>query len=163
GDDLEYEEFRVERNAVVTQTIGKGFSRQSMTGRMANGTPLNAERIDDAKKLQNKIAVYVNHLPHKSILLIANKTVESTLQPLLKKHIRTDHFNAVRGINAYEDNEAAIGIGREQPSWSTVENIARAFSASDAEPFLSIADIVSDPSSDYFKATRGIRRSDGKV
>jgi len=163
GDDLEYREFRVERNAYVMQTTGKGFSRQSITGKKQDSSPLSASSIADAERLQARIATYVNNLPHKSLLVLANKTVEAVLQPLFSDHIATTHFNAVRGINTYQNREAAACVGREQPSWSAVESIARAYAATDEEPFLSIADVPSDPNSGYFKVTRGIRRHDGKV
>jgi len=163
GDGLEYREFCVERNADVMQTTGKGFSRQSIIGKKKNGSPLTPTSIADAEKLQQRIADHINSLHHASLLVLANKTVEEALQPLLAGHVVTAHFNAVRGINAYEDCEAAVCVGREQPSWSAVEGIARAYAATDAEPFLSIVDVPNEPNSDYFKATRGIRRQDGKV
>lgn len=163
GDDLEYCEFRVERDAEVMQTSGKGFSRQSITGKKMDGSAITPTRPAEAEKLRQHIAAYINSLPHQSLLVLINKTAKEMLHPLLAGHVATAHFNAVRGINAYENCEAAVCIGREQPAVSAVEDIARAYAATDAEPFFSMLDNSGESNSGYVTATRGIRRPDNKV
>lgn len=163
GDDLEYCEFRVERDADVMQTSGKGFSRQSITGKKRDDSALTTTSLTDAQKLRQHVAAYINSLPHKSLLVLSNKKAKEALQPHLADHVATAHFNAVRGINAYENYEAAVCIGREQPPVAAIEDIARAYAATDAEPFFSMLDVPGESNGGYVMATRGIRRTDNKV
>ncbi|MCH8060465.1 MAG: hypothetical protein IIA11_08400, partial [Proteobacteria bacterium] len=128
------------RNAKIYQVRRKSFSRQSITGEDAFGNPL---RPEEAAKLRRDILQFVTaRLQHHSrIFVVAQLRVSAVLEGPLQPYIDADrirmtHFCAFRGLNTFEDCDAAIIIGREQPSPGAVEALARALYWDDRKPLL---------------------------
>ena len=69
--------------------------------------------------------------------LAVKKFLEGPLRPYIQSgRIRLTHFNAFRGSNSYEDCDAAVIVGRIQPSPGAVEALARALYWDDPKPLL---------------------------
>jgi hypothetical protein len=155
----------VERMAHVTGTIGKSYSRQSLTGmdRRAKAIP---EKEAAATRLRQEITTIVAGSPG-PVLVVTNKNVATGMKSEIHtEDARHAHFGAVRGLNEWEDCRSAVVVGRESVSIETVEDLARAYLASDAAPFVSMA---ATPPPDWpwrqwsYRATRGRRMADGTV
>lgn len=132
GERLEEVRIAVERDAEIVQVAGKTFSRQSITGL---GTDGQAIRPGEATALRNQIATFVAKLGG-NVFVASSKQVEDTLREILPATAKTGHFGALRGINAFEDCDTAVVVGREQISPQALERQVRAFVADDAEPLL---------------------------
>jgi hypothetical protein len=113
--------------------VGKGFSRQSITGRYRNGQPISEARLADAQRLQDELVDWLNGLPG-SVVVIVNKPVEKLIAPRLRPGIKTGHFGALRGRNEWQGCDTIVVIGRDQPPPLAVESDARALYADDEEP-----------------------------
>jgi hypothetical protein len=118
------------RNAKIFQVRRKGFSRQSITGVNAFGQEF---RPAEAQALRGEILAFISRVlsTHTRVLVVAQRRVAEMLRPCLESEIRSGrialtHFQALRGLNTFEDCDAAIIIGREQPSPGAVEAYARA-------------------------------------
>src|SRR5919106_4812410 len=115
GEHMTGERFAVPRNAEVWQVTSKTFSRQSITGTDRRGNPISANKMSEAARLRRQVLDLLKMLPGQ-ILLVTYKAAEEVLQPDLPPHVQTTHFGALRGLNSYEHCEAAVVMGREQPS-----------------------------------------------
>ncbi|OAN54030.1 hypothetical protein A6A04_12345 [Paramagnetospirillum marisnigri] len=153
GDRVELAHIPVERRAEVVGTIGKEYSKQSLTGTDRRGKPMG-DKVADAAKLRSEIAGIAGKIDGR-VFCGSTLKVEKVLAEVLPVGVMTGHFGAVRGINAWEACESALVIGREQPAPQAVERQARAFLAEDPEPLLSVCD--------YVRQTRGRRMRDGTV
>lgn len=133
----------IERNAEVIQVTGKEFSRQSITGKRANGLPLSAQRMDEATRLREQIGAYLRTLAPKAIFVAASMGAKEALQAdgALNRML-AGHFGALRGLNTWEHCETAVVIGRDQPSAQEVEKLARCWAADDPEPLVSMGTYV---------------------
>jgi hypothetical protein len=155
--DLTHEHIPVERQAKVTGTKGKSYSRQSITGQQAptklnpDGLPL---RPAEAERLRQEIAD-VARRQDGPVFVCATKGAEEVLAPVLPGIARPGHFGALRGINAWEDCRTAVVVGREQVAPQRLEEMARPFTVADPEPFQAFGC--------YVKQTRGRRMRSGRV
>jgi hypothetical protein len=134
-----HEEVRIERQATVTGTLGRRYSRQSITGRDRAGQPIES-RAEGARRLRGDIA----HLVQQTCvptLLVTTKRAEEAMRAdgLLPADTMTAHYGALRGSNAYEHCEAVVAAGRESLSIGALERLARTFMADDPMPFVSMA------------------------
>jgi len=130
------------RNAIVYQVRGKSFSRQSLVGENAFGKPI---RQKEAERLRGEVIQFVTGRleDHRRVLVVAQLPVEHLLQDALKQYVESGriqlaHFNALRGSNEFEDCDAAIIVGRAQPSPGAVEALARAIFWDDPKRLLPI-------------------------
>jgi hypothetical protein len=135
GERLENAPARIPRNAQVVQVIGKGFSRQSITGCYRNGQPISEVRLAAAQRLQDELVDWLNALPG-SVAVIMNKPVRKLIAPRLRPGIKIGHFGALRGRNEWKDCDIVVVIGRDQPPPSAVESDARALYADDEAPLV---------------------------
>lgn len=127
---LEHAQHRVDRLANITQVIGRTFSNVSITGEGFTST-----KAKEAEQLRREIIAYCHAKPE--AVVIACKTVIEVLQSAGLKN-ETAHFCALRGRNTWERYQAAVIIGRAEPSAGTVEPDARAFTATQEATFQSI-------------------------
>ena len=158
GDNLEHVHIPIERTADVTGTIGKSYSKQSITGER-NGTDADGRAIAlhaaDAAKLRGDIVKIVSAQPGKCFVAGTKKAIDKLIPELNPTDCITGHFGALRGINAFEKCKSAVALGREQPGIQDVENQARAWLADEPEAFT--------PAGNYVRQTRGRRMRDGGV
>jgi hypothetical protein len=152
GQRMTCERFAVPRNAEVWQVTSKAFSRQSITGTDRRGNPISPKKTSEAARLRRQVLDLLKMLPGK-VLLVTYKQAEEILRPDLPPNVHTEHFGALRGLNAYEHCETAVVMGREQPSAQAIEALTRPFCATDAEPFL--------PVGEYVLQSRGRRMRNG--
>ena len=143
------------RNAVIYQVRRKSFSRQSILGVDAFGKPI---RPQEAKDLRKDIVRFITARleNHSSILVVAQKRVATVLKKKLKPYIdagriHVTHFSALRGLNTFEDCDAAIIVGREQPPPGAAEALARAIYWDDPKPLLLGQGYVRMPATRHFE------------
>jgi hypothetical protein len=141
GERMRLHRFAPPRDAQVTQTTVKGFSRQSLTGRDRNGNPISNQKVKEVERLRSRIIDLLRLLPGK-ILLVTYQAVEDLLVDQVPPHVGTAHFGALRGINAFERCEIVVILGREQPSAQAIEAMTRPFTATDPESFIPIGEYV---------------------
>jgi hypothetical protein len=151
--DLTHEHIPVERQAKVTGTKGKTYSRQSITGCDRHGEPIPS-RVAGAERLRQEIAAVVRRQDG-PVFVCATKGAEEALAPVLPGSARPGHFAKLRGINAWEDCRTAVSVGREQVSPQRLEDMARPFTVTEPEPFQTFGC--------YVKQTRGRRMRSGEV
>ena len=151
--DLVHEHIPVERQAQVTGTKGKSYSRQSITGCDRHGEPIPS-RVAGAERLRREIAD-VARRQDGPVFVCATMGAEEVLAPILPAIARPGHFAALRGINAWEDCRTAMIVGREQVSPQRLEDMARPFTVTDPEPFQTFGC--------YVRQTRGRRMRSGEV
>ncbi|MDX1400326.1 MAG: hypothetical protein R3245_00245 [Kiloniellales bacterium] len=154
---LKTHKIEARRNAIIYQVRGKSFSRQSLVGENAFGKPI---RQKEAERLRGEVIQFVigRLEDHNRILVVAQLPVEHLLKDALKQYVQAGriqlaHFNALRGSNEFEDCDAAIIVGRAQPSPGAVEALARAIFWDDPKPLLLI--------STYIKMSTMRRMADG--
>lgn len=144
GTDLAPHLFAAERNAHVTQVIGNRFSTKYVLGENSAKELLDIPTTDKSIELRRRLNVVLDRFPDAAVF--ASKKIEEALG--LADDPRAGHFNAVRGLNQWQDRETAIIIGREQPPLTEIELTARAFAAKIGHPI-----VCSDPVWEW----RGIR------
>jgi hypothetical protein len=108
--------------------------------------------VHEAARLRGQVLDLLKMLSGQ-VLLVTYKQAEEILKPDLPPHVQMAHFGALRGLNAYEDCETAVVMGREQPSAQAIEALTRPFCATDVEPFI--------PIGEYVLQSRGRRMRDG--
>jgi hypothetical protein len=151
--DLTHEHIPVERRAHVTGTTGKSYSRQSITGCDRHGEPIPS-RAAEAERLRQEIAD-VARRQDGPVFVCATMKGEAALAPVLPGVAQCGHFAKLRGINAWEECETAVIVGREQVSPQRIEDMARPFTVADPEPFQAFGG--------YVRQTRGRRMRSGEV
>jgi hypothetical protein len=151
GEHMTSERFAVPRDAEVYQVNSKTFSRQSITGADRKGNLRSKRNVSEAASLRAQVIEFLDLLPG-NVLLVSYKAAIEALIDDLPPHVETAHFGALRGLNAFEQCETVVVMGREQPSAQAIEALTRPFCATDPEPFL--------PVGEYVLQTRGRRMRD---
>ena len=137
GARVRHEVVRIERDAHVTGTRGRSYSRQSITGLDARGLSMpNKEAA--AARLRQDVATIAARLPG-PCLVVAPMTAERALEDALPLDTPTAHFNALRGLNAHKNCPSVVVVGRTSMSVEQVEALARPYLANDPAPFASSA------------------------
>lgn len=170
GERMRLVRIAIERQATVTGTVGKSYSRQSITGCNQKGDPIPT-RTAAAERLRREIAGLVAEHPAPAGMkfVAASLKAETALKPVLPAETRTGHYGRLRGVNSYETCVAAWIVGAEAVSVEAVENATRPFTATDDESFLSVADFEPLPECPAYQRywpcwqTRGRRMRDGSV
>lgn len=150
----------VERNARVIQipsgAKGRKFSNQSIRGVGADGVALYGRWQEDAQRLREDIAQIV--AAQAKPFAFGNMGVMEAMAPQLPAGCQISHFGAVRAVNAFEECETAIAIGRQLPPVKAVEVQARAVAAALGRNFTPLPEGAAWP-----RQMRGIRMRDGSV
>ena len=154
GEGLAEISVDIERNAEIVQVRSKTYSRQSITGLGTDDQPVNATATADSERLRKEVAAFIGSLPGR-VGLFCSKRVEALLKPMVPADVTSGHFGDLRGRNDFEKCDAAVVIGREQPSTGDVEALARSIFATDLVPISSTLQ--------YLKERRGRRMQDGTV
>jgi hypothetical protein len=141
---------RMERDADVYGTIGKRYSRQSVTGKNAKGEDIRPEA---AKRLRTEIGIIASHFD--TPLLTATMQAKEAL--VTGGHLPTDvvtsHGGMTRSINKWENRKTAIDVAPDAASIEDLELIAGAFHATDPVPIVSMANPDAPPASPWEKIT----------
>lgn len=126
---------QIPRDAEVVQVVGKGFSRQSLTGRDAWGNPRSPQKRQEAAELRQQLGAFLAGLGRR-IFLATYTQVEDLLlkEGALGANTATAHFGAVRGINTWQDREVAVVVGRQQCGLRDLEAQTRPWLAGDERP-----------------------------
>lgn len=147
--DFEYHRIDVNRRCHVTQCYSTNNNTTSMTFD-AGGD----KKIEEIQSVIDRVSMT------KNVLVLGPQSVTGNISSGIKSKVSVPecsalaHFNSIRGIDAFKDMEAVLVIGRNQPSVSGVENIARALWFDSEEPLkLNVKDFSLDP--------RGYRTSSG--
>jgi hypothetical protein len=151
----------VERDAHVIQVCRKVFSRQSITGCSGRGESI-ASKAAAAERLRAEVARVVKDALGDRKFVAATMMVEEVLKDMLPEGTLTGHFGDLRGRNEFEQCDTGIVVGREQVSAARLEEITRAYTAEDEEPFFSTISAEA-PSGRLYPQMRGRRMRDGSV
>ena len=166
GKRLTHDVVRVERNAHVTGTTGRRYSRQSITGLDRDGAEIK-NRSAGAGRLREEIGTIAAHSTEP--LVVGTKRAVASLIDggHLPADATTMSYGALRGKNDAEHRPTVIAVGQESVSIDTAEMIARAFMATDPTPFVSMArpDLPADwPYKQWpYRASRMRRMRDGTL
>jgi hypothetical protein len=159
---------RMERDAEVIGTIGKRYSRQSITGFVRKGREKLPIRPEAAKKLRDDIGQIAAQF--EDPLLTATKDAVEALVGggHLPANIMTSHNGMTRGRNEWEGRPTAIDAGPETISPGEAELIAGAVYATSPEPILPMPTPEEQPDGWPYKpwpcrATRLRRMRDGRL
>lgn len=161
---LKHYEFAADRVGPVIQSRGKSFSRTSVLGRVSTkegAKPMSDQKVMDAKILRAKIIKLADSVP--GTFLAASKAAKEALvdDGLTSAN---GHFNALRGLNTWERCPRAIVVGAEMPPIQEIEGIARAYTATDDAPFISMSECWDEGfRAGYFRCTRMRRMRDGSL
>jgi hypothetical protein len=162
---IEHIHIPITRTAHVTGTLGRSYSRQSLTGEDRNGNAIPSKH-ESSMRVRQEIAVIAGRLTG-PVLIASNKAAAKKLEQ--STHSVADacfaHFGEVRGLNVWEDCRSVVVAGRESVV-EAAENLARAYMALDSAPFVSAA-IAPPPNWPWphwpYRATRGRRMASGCV
>lgn len=163
GSRLREERCKVERLGRVVQTRGKGFSKASLLGTDSQGRPLSAPGLQEAQELRREIAALAGRVEGPTFVAAAKPVVAALRDDRAAGDCRLGHFGALRGVNAFADCRTAIVVGREQSGVRQLEELARAFAAGRAEPFLSAPDPDDPECRGLVPCCRRRRTRDGRV
>lgn len=137
----------VERNAHVTQVVGKSFSKTGILATKGDGSAQGGKREEEARRLRDDLNALIDARPGAAV--IGSKAVIAALGR--DKSPDAAHFGAIRGRNDLERDRVLI-IGREEPRALAVEEVARAFASDEPEEF---------QTGPYEDEPRGLRMADG--
>lgn len=137
GRSIEYVHVRARRNLVASQSTSRSGSRRSLvhTGSQSPDTAA------DITWLQKRVAGLVPPGDGNGVAVFGSLPVIEALKPLLPEKAMTGHFNALRGINDYEECHTAIIVGREQPGCRDLEDLARSLFFEDDEPIRTVTEL----------------------
>jgi hypothetical protein len=162
GTHLTHERIAIERRIYITGTRGRVYSRQSITGRRADGSEIE-NRQEKSAKLRHEIMQVVDSQPG-TLLVASKRAIEALLDPSNDRPAA--HYGALRGKNKHEHQRRVVEVGPESMSIRDLEDIARAFIADDPQPFVSM-DAPAPPNWGYrywpYKATQMRRMRDGSL
>ena len=134
----------VERNAVVTQC----HSTSCPNGRLVPGKSADEDGREDALSILDDIQRIIDRYAqqYKNVLVVGPSSVTGNPSKgkaaLLRAppNVKFEHFNALRGVDAYKDFDAIIVIGRNQPAFDAMEDYAKALYFDHPEALLLGAD-----------------------
>lgn len=163
--NLVHHRISIERDAHVTGTIGRNYSRQSCTGEDRNGAPI-PNKTEAALRLRQEVKQIAGRLPGDTLIIASLKAADKLRAEEVVPSEMIAHFGKVRGRNQWEGCESALCLGAETVSVEAIETLARPFMVNDPLPFISSSGPVDEDWSYKtwpFKATRGRRMRDGTV
>ncbi|MGD0109446.1 MAG: hypothetical protein ABSC06_36255, partial [Rhodopila sp.] len=138
GSTLQHERIAIERDAFITGTIAKKYSRQSMTGIDANGKPI-ASKTESAAKLRAEIGDIASAMPGRCAVFSNQTTIDALIEDeTLHEHAPVGHFNKLRGLNEWEHCRSALVPGQNSIRIGELESLARAYMVADPVPFVSM-------------------------
>lgn len=163
--DLVHHRISIERDAHVTGTCGRNYSRQSCTGEDRNGVPI-PNKAEAALRLRLEVGRIAYRLPGDTLVIASLKAADRLREENVAPSDMIAHFGKVRGRNQWEGCESAFCLGAETMSVEAIETLARPFMVNDPVPFISSSGPIDDDwayATWPFKATRGRRMRDGTV
>ncbi|EGG30532.1 phage-related protein (Xylella fastidiosa) [Aequoribacter fuscus] len=135
------ESIRVERQAEVHQFNDRTFS---MTG------------FADSDVLLEQVHRFISGVAQTgATLVVANKKVTTELEQLSDTGAMLNHFNNLRGVNAYAYSQNVVLIGRNQPSTPALEAAARGIWFAARAPLRLLGDVSG--SKPFRREQRGYR------
>lgn len=166
GDTMQHARIAVERTAAITGTIGRGYSRQSITGIDASGAPIEGEAQARSAKLRADIGDIAHAMPGTTAIFSNLATIDALVaDQTMATDAPAGHFNRLRGLNCWEGYRSALVIGQTSLTIDVLESLARAYMATDFAPFISMAGPLADAGWECqqwpFVVTRMRRMRDG--
>ena len=138
GPTLQHERIAIERDAFVTGTVGKKYSRQSMTGIDAKSKPIGS-KADSSAKLRADIGDIAQAMPGTCAVFSNERTIDELIKgETLSEHAPVGHFNKLRGLNQWEHCRSALVPGQNSMRIGELESLARAYMAADPTPFVAM-------------------------
>lgn len=137
GRKVDLVDIPVERLAEIHQFKDRTFSKTSLL------------KADDGALLKD-VETFVERVsPSGATLVVASKGVRKALSGEVDLELPADtpfagatltHFNSLRGVNRYSDYQNIVIVGREQPSTTGLEQLARALWWDAEEPLKLLED-----------------------
>jgi len=126
-EDLETKSYQCKRKTTtVTQYPNAGFSKKHFG--IIDGVVTHTESARSIRRYIEKLA------GDKLTLVVTYKVLEETIADKLPDNIKCEHFNNLRGLDAYKDYEQVIVIGRNQPHENAITDEARCLYLDSDEP-----------------------------
>lgn len=144
-----FEDIYVKRNSHVTQC----YSTRASTISLVPEKNITKESMAGAQRKLDRIQAWLDSLAGTSakVLVVGPSAVvgnrRKDQEPLLRCPANGDfaHYNALRGIDRWNNFDIVVIIGRNQPSTEAVENIARALFSNDEEPLVLTGEWIEEP------------------
>jgi hypothetical protein len=137
GRKVDLVDIPVERLAEIHQFKDRTFSKTSLL------------KADDGALLKDVESFVERVSPSGATLVVASKDVRKALSGEVDLELPADipfagatlaHFNSLRGVNRYSDYQNIVIVGREQPSTTGLEQLARALWWDAEEPLKLLED-----------------------
>lgn len=157
GHKVDIEEIAVERIAEVHQFSDRTFSKSSLLGQESGG-----ELLGQVRSFIASIAA------RGQTLVVASKAIRAAITGEKLSEMGDEsvyagatlaHFNNLRGVNKYSQYQNVIVVGREQPSTTGLEEVARGIWYDSTEPLKLLDDVSGSKPSQWQQ--RGYRLSGG--
>ncbi|MDA9581181.1 hypothetical protein N9S00_08265 [Luminiphilus sp.] len=156
GHKVDIEEIAVERLAEVHQFSDRTFSKSSLLGQESGG------------ELLGQVRSFIASIAAKGqTLVVASKAIRAAITSEKLSEMGDEsvyagatlaHFNNLRGVNKYSQYQNVIVVGREQPSTTGLEAVARGIWYDSPEPLKLLDDVSGSKPSQWQQ--RGYRLRD---
>jgi putative DNA primase/helicase len=148
----------------VRQITDRPMTAQMLIPNATAGDKSQHAQNANVERVHRLLEVRAREMSPGKVLVVCQKGLEASLMAgtqagrYLPPNVELAHFNAITGLNAWQDVALVIVIGRTEPSPRTVERIARAIFRAD------VVEIEPDSAGEikYPLVTRGIRLRDGR-
>lgn len=138
GERMRHERVAMERTAHITGTVGRNYSRVSITGIDSAGEAI-ANRAAGAARLRRDIETIREQLPGHAAVFSTMGAIDALLDSgAVPDDVPVGHFAKLRGLNTWEHCRSALVVGATSVSVGELEDTARAFMADDPVPFVSV-------------------------
>lgn len=148
----------------VRQITDRPMTAQMLIPNETAGDKSQHAQNANVERVHRLLEVRAREMSPGKVLLVCQKGLEASLMAgtqagrYLPPNVELAHFNAITGLNAWQNVALVIVIGRTEPSPRTVERIARAlFRADVIEIELDSRGVIKYP-----LVARGIRLRDGR-
>ena len=138
GDRLHHERVTMDRMAHIVGSVGRGYSRVSITGNDSAGAAI-ASRATGATRLRNEIETIRASLPGYAAVFSTKGAIDALQDSgAVPDDAPVGHFAKVRGLNTWEHCRSALVMGAQSITIGELEDAARAFMVDDPVPFVSM-------------------------
>jgi hypothetical protein len=142
-DEFEFHEIKTKRNSRVIQCCSTKCSKSSLLSK-----DTGAKKREEVQKIINKVSKDRNILVIGAQAITGNTTDEDKYPALVSVPDGSElaHFGGIRGIDKYKELDAAVIIGRNQPSPTALETVAGALWYDSDEPLIfDVENLIEEP------------------
>jgi hypothetical protein len=138
GDRLHHERVTMDRMAHIVGSVGRSYSRVSITGNDSAGLAI-ASRSAGAARQRNEIETIRGSLPGYAALFSTKGAIDALQNSgAVPDDAPVGHFAKVRGLNTWEHCRSALVMGAQSITIGELEDAARAFMGDDPVLFVSM-------------------------